>query len=128
MTRKTKKTRKKTTITAEAKEHASRYRLLIEKTEKGRYIGSAFEMPSVVIGANSEAECLRLTRRALALAVQTMIDRGKQPPAASSDNKRHEQVNVRLTAMEKMRLEEASRRQGFRGLSDYIRNKALEGA
>lgn len=128
MTQKTKKIRKKTKVTPQARELADRYRLLVEKTEKGRYIGSAFEMPSVIIGAAAEAECVELTRQALALGVQLMLDQGKEPPASSSDNKRSEQVNVRLTAMEKMRLEEASRRQGFRGLSDYIRNKALEGA
>jgi hypothetical protein len=37
-------------------------------------------------------------------------------------------VDVRLTTEEKARLEESSRQAGFRGVSDYVRFKALEPA
>lgn len=109
-----------------AAEIANGYRLIIE-LEDGEYYGSALEMPYVMADGKTTAACAEATREALTAAVATMLENGQEPPAPASDNKRGEQVNVRLTAMEKMRLEEASRRQGFRGLSDYIRNKALEG-
>jgi len=111
----------------QAAEIARGYRIVIE-FEDDEYFGCTVEMPYVMADGKTPASCVKNTLEATTLAIATMLENDEQPPAASSDNKRHEQVNVRLTAMEKMRLEEASRRQGFRGLSDYIRNKALEGA
>ncbi|QNN23692.1 type II toxin-antitoxin system HicB family antitoxin [Planctomycetales bacterium ZRK34] len=101
---------------------------MIIEFEDGEYYGSTLEMPYVMADGKTTAACVDATLEALTTAVATLLENDQEPPASSSDNKRSEQVNVRLTAMEKMRLEEASRRQGFRGLSDYIRNKALEGA
>jgi uncharacterized protein (DUF1778 family) len=37
-------------------------------------------------------------------------------------------VNLRLSAEEKLRLETAAQRKGFRGLSDFIRAAALHDA
>ncbi len=124
MTQKT-KTSRHPLITADAKALAARYRLVVERTESGRYIGSALEMPTVIIGDASEQECVRLTREGLALAVTVMRQQGKEPPSPISQKKRTQQVNVRLTAEEKLRLEETARNQGFRGISDFIRATAL---
>lgn len=107
-----------------AKAIAQQYRIILE-IEDGEYYGRGFEMPYVMADGKTAASCYKATYEALVAAVATMIENGDAPPAPSSDEKRSEQVNVRLTAMEKARLEEASRQQGFRGLSDYIRSKAL---
>jgi uncharacterized protein (DUF1778 family) len=58
-------------------------------------------------------------------AVATMLEDGDTPPPPASDAMRSEQVNVRLTAEERLALETAAQRHGFRGLSDFIRNAAL---
>jgi len=112
----------------EAEELASRYRLIVERSARGRYVGTAIEMPTVVISADTEEACVRRTREALATAVHVMRELNKQPPLPSSEEKRTEQLNVRLTQLEKLRLEEAAKRQGFRGVSDFVRTKALADA
>ena len=56
----------------------------------------------------------------------TMMECGQRPPAAASSGKRDVQVNIRLTAQEKLRLSEAARRLGFKGVSDFVRLAALE--
>ncbi|KAA0212955.1 MAG: ribbon-helix-helix protein, CopG family [Cyanobacteria bacterium CYA] len=57
-----------------------------------------------------------------------MLELGQQPPAPAREGKRDQQVNIRLTSEEKMRLEEASRREGFRSLSDFLRASGLNRA
>ena len=68
------------------------------------------------------------TREALAGAVAYMIETAQRPPSPAREGRRTEQVNVRLTAEEKLVLETTARRKGFQGLSDFIRNAALESA
>jgi uncharacterized protein (DUF1778 family) len=46
----------------------------------------------------------------------------------ASAGRRQRQLNIRLTEDENLRLEEAARRQGFRGVSDYVRFAALSRA
>jgi predicted RNase H-like HicB family nuclease len=113
-------------ILMRAKEMAPKYRLVIAKEDDG-YSAHVLELPNVFGWGSTLARCEKETRELLVTMLAFMWERGEEPPTPAEENKRNEQVNVRLTAMEKMRLEEASRRQGFRGLSDYIRNKALEG-
>lgn len=52
-----------------------------------------------------------------------MIEDGRTPPL--DVKRRAAQVNVRLSAEEKLVLEETARREGFKGLSDFIRHLAL---
>jgi uncharacterized protein (DUF1778 family) len=54
-----------------------------------------------------------------------MIESGQTPPAPASENKRTEQINVRLTPEEKLTLEEAARSKGYRGISDFVRSASL---
>ena len=55
-----------------------------------------------------------------------MLECGQRPPVPASAKKRTLQVNVRLTPEEKSLLSNASAILGFSGLSDFIRNSALE--
>ena len=59
-------------------------------------------------------------------AMATMLERGEKPPIAiNTANNRTEQINLRLTSAEKLRLEDSAQRGGFRGVSDYVRAVAL---
>lgn len=69
--------------------------------------------------------CARETLRATVAAVATMLERGERPPSPASEGKREAQINIRVTAEEKLALEESARREGFRSVSDFIRNAAL---
>jgi len=103
-----------------------RYKLTIERTEEGEWLGSSVEIPTVFARAQTVEECLRETRSALTIAIAVLIDQGRPVPAPSSEAKRDQQVNVRLTAEEKLRLEAASRNCGFRSVSDFIRAVVLK--
>ena len=59
------------------------------------------------------------------VAVATMIESGQRPPQPASEGRRTEQVNVRLTAEEKLLFANAAMNLGFKGISDFIRNTAL---
>jgi uncharacterized protein (DUF1778 family) len=54
-----------------------------------------------------------------------MLEDGQVPPAPASEQKRTEQVNVRLTTEERLLLEEAAHNKGFRGISDFVRTTSL---
>ena len=105
---------------------ADQYRLLLEKNKMIGYVGSSVELPAVFADGRSPADCVKNTQQALTIAVATMIEAGQKPPAPSSSGKREVQVNVRLTSDEKFLLQEAARRSGFKGISDFVRNAALE--
>lgn len=111
-------------ILRRARELAAKYRLLIEKSPDG-YTAQVFEMTNILGFGTTLNKCEKETRELLTTALAFMIENGDEPPAPSTDEKRTEQVNIRLTALEKARLEEASRQQGYRGLSDFIRSKSL---
>jgi hypothetical protein len=57
--------------------------------------------------------------------VAHMLERGETPPGSASDAGRTEQVNIRLSTLEKLRMEESARTKGFRGIADYLRARAL---
>jgi len=112
----------------EAAKLVERYRLILEPDGEGGYIGSAVEFQSVLARGATAQECIESTRRALTVAAATMLEAGQRPPAPASHKKRQIQINVRLSADEKLLLEEAARRCGFKGISDFVRTAALERA
>jgi len=116
-------------IWREAKEIAQRYRMVIE-FEDGDYYGTGVELPGVMADGPTPAACHKATTEAMTVMVAYLLEQGEEPPAPASESEemRSEQVNVRLTPSEKMRLERRAKRAGFRGLSDYVRTKALGGA
>ena len=114
-------------VLREARELADRYRLLIRQEEDG-YIAHVMEMPSVFASGETAAAALQAVQEHTFAAVATLLEMGRTPPAPAAANRRTEQVNVRLTAEEKFRLEEAAKQQGFRGLSDFVRVTALTAA
>jgi predicted RNase H-like HicB family nuclease len=114
-----------TAVLRRARKIAERYRIVLEANEELGYIGSSIELPNVFADGKSPDECVSAAREALTVAVVTMIERGLEPPIPASTGLRKAQVNVRLNAEEKYRLQEAARRLGFKGLGDFIRATAL---
>lgn len=113
-------------IMAKAKRLADQYRLIIERDQEGDgYLGCSVEMPTVMGGGDDPVACIRDTLEATALSIAVMLEHGETPPSPSREGKRDQQVNLRLTADEKLALDAAANREGFRSLSDYIRSAAL---
>lgn len=112
-------------IEGRARELAERYRLVLEPEPDVGFVGHGLEMPSVFADGPSAEECVRATRDALTVAVATMLEMGMRPPAPAAKRARQAQINVRLTAEEKLVLEDSARRAGFRGVSDFVRAAAL---
>lgn len=92
------------------------------------YFGRTLEMPLVMADGKTRSECMDQVLEATTFTIATILEDGERPPAPASDEKRSAQVNVRLTADEKFRIEEAARRAGFRGVSDFVRAAALDKA
>jgi predicted RNase H-like HicB family nuclease len=103
-----------------AREIARHYRIVI-RFEEGDYYGESLELPGVMNDGKTPSECVENTIDILTTAIATMLERGQIPPLPASDERRDEQVNVRLSKLEKLTFEEAARSRGFRGLSDFMR-------
>jgi predicted RNase H-like HicB family nuclease len=108
-----------------AQEIVRAYRIILERDKTLGFIGSSVELPTVFADAKTPEKCYQATQEALTVAVATMIECGQRPPQPSSAKKRNEQVNVRLTSEEKILLSNAASSLGFKGISDFLRNTAL---
>lgn len=115
----------KASVLRKAKKMAADYRIVLEKNERLGFIGSSVELPTVFADAKTPDKCYKATQEALMVAVATMIECGQRPPQPASAGRRTEQVNVRLTAEEKLLFSNAAMNLGFKGISDFIRNTAL---
>jgi predicted RNase H-like HicB family nuclease len=111
-------------ILRRARDVANGYQIILH-FEDGRYYGRGLELPHVMNDGTTPDECVENTRDILTTAVAYMLETGEVPPPPAGENKRTEQVNIRLTSEEKLLLEEAARSQGFRGISDYMRSTSL---
>jgi predicted RNase H-like HicB family nuclease len=113
-------------VLEQARRIAARYQVVVRfDEEEGEFYGRGLEMPLAMGDGTTADQCVASTREAMAAVIATMIERAETPPAPAIEGNRSEQVNIRLTAQEKMLLEESARREGFRGLSDYVRAAAL---
>ena len=115
----------KQSVLYKAKNLVSDYRITLERNDRLGFIGSSLELPTVFADAKTPDKCYRATQEALMVAVATMIECGQRPPQPSSAKKRTVQVNIRLTSEEKLLLANAAMSLGFKGISDFIRNSAL---
>jgi predicted RNase H-like HicB family nuclease len=111
-------------ILKRARNIAASYHIILH-CENGDYYGRALEMPHVMNDGKTPDECVANTRDILTTAIAYMLEAGEAPPSAAGEEHRSEQINVRLTAMEKKLLEETARSKGFRGISDFIRTTTL---
>lgn len=90
--------------------------------------GRGLELPNILGDGRSVGQCVENTQEALAGYVAYLLEEGQKPPSPSREGTRTQQVNVRLTAEEKLILESTAKRKGFQGLSDFIRAAAVESA
>lgn len=104
---------------------AAGYGFLIQPHEDVGFLARGLEMPNVFADGKTPEECVRAIREALAVAVATMGEMGETPPAPASETIRREQINVRVTVEEKLRMEGAARTRGYRGVSDFVRTTTL---
>ena len=116
----------KESIVRKAKELVADYRIILERHDRLGFIGCSVELPNVFADAKTPEECYEATEEALMVAVATMIESGQRPPQPASAGRRTEQVNVRLTPEEKLLFSNAAMNLGFKGISDFIRNSALD--
>lgn len=107
-----------------AGEIAQQYQIILH-FEDGLYYGRGLELLTAMNHGKTPDECVRATREILTTAVAYMLESGQIPPATASENKRTEQINIRLTPEEKLTLEQAARSKGFRGVSDFVRSASL---
>jgi predicted RNase H-like HicB family nuclease len=114
-------------ILRRAREIAEGYQIILN-FEDGLYYGRGLELPNAMNHGKTPDECVKATRDILTTVVAYMLECGQTPPSSASENKRTEQINVRLTPEEKLLLEEAARSKGFRGISDFVRSASLEHA
>ncbi len=115
-------------ILRKAKRVAASYRLVIEPEPDVGYFGRTAEMPYAMGDGETIEACIRETMDATIAAIATMLEQGQRPPTPASAAKRDRQVNIRMTADEKERLEEAARQAGFRSISDFLRTAGLDWA
>ncbi len=108
-----------------ARKIAADYRIILERHDRLGFIGTAVEFPTVFADAKTPEKCYKAIEAALMVAVATMIECGQRPPQPASAKRRTEQVNVRLTAEEKLLFSNAAANLGFKGISDFLRNTAL---
>ena len=106
-----------------AKEIAARYSIIIQHDEDLGFVGRSLELPNVFADGSTPGKCYASSIEATVAVVAFMLESGRLPPSPGGN--RDSQMNVRLTAEEKLWLEETARQKGFRGVSDFVRTRAL---
>jgi predicted RNase H-like HicB family nuclease len=112
-------------VLKQARDLAAQYRIILEPSDELGFMGNSVEMPNVWGDGKTPDECVRETREALTSAIATMLESGDVPPMPTREELRDQQINIRVTAREKLVLEEAARSKGFRGISDFVRSTSL---
>jgi predicted RNase H-like HicB family nuclease len=109
-----------------ARQIASRYALILEPEPDVGYVGSAVELPNVFADGPTPDACVRETLDALTGVIARLLEKGKTPPAPASESEQRDvQLNIRVSAREKLLIERAAKAKGFRGVSDYLRTTAV---
>ncbi len=114
-------------VLAEARKLVGQYQVVLS-CEDGHWYGRGLELSNVLGDGKTADAAVVDTRKALVAVVATMIEEGERPPAPAQSGRRTEQVNVRLSADEKLLLETVAKRKGYSGMSDFIRAVAVEAA
>lgn len=104
---------------------ARRYSLVIEPESELGYVGRTLEMPMVMSDGASVEACVRAVLQATSATIATMLELGEEPPVPAAERTRDQQLNIRVSAHERLRLEALAREGGFVSVSDYVRSAAL---
>ncbi len=95
-------------VLADARRIVGQYHVLLWQ-EDGRWYGRGLELPNVFGDGLTSAKCVACTLDGLTATVAHLLETGAQPPAPARDGTRNEQVNVRLSAEEKLGFESAAK-------------------
>lgn len=112
-------------IMKKAKKIAEQYQVILS-FEENHWYGRGLELPGIHGDGKTVEQCVKNTREAFSGWVAYLLEEGKRPPTPAREGTRTSQVNVRLTAEEKILLEATAKRKGFTGLSDFVRAAAME--
>ncbi len=112
-------------IVKDARKIAAEYQVVLH-LEDGKWYGRGLELPHVIANGKTAEGCIADMRQAMCAAVALILEQGLRPPVPGRQGMRSEQIEVRLTAMEKAVLETAARSRGYRDLTDFVREAALE--
>lgn len=107
-----------------AKKLADKYQIVLTQ-EDGMWFGHGLEMPNVFGEGKTSNQCVKNTLEALRASIAVMLEAGQMPPMPANHGQRSEQVNIRLSAVEKAVIEAFARSKGYRGIADYMRAGAL---
>jgi predicted RNase H-like HicB family nuclease len=114
-------------ILTRARAIADQYQLVMWR-EDGEWYGRGVEVPNAMDDGKTPDECAANVREALVSHVAYLLEKGEAPPPAVATRTRAEQINLRLTADEKLTLETAAKQGGFGGVSDFVRTVAMKAA
>jgi len=114
-------------LLSKARRIARQYQVILEQQADGWY-GRGLELPQVMADGPTPAACIRNVREALTGAVALLLEQGQTPPAPARMGKRTCQMNIRLLAEERARLEAAAKRLGFSTMAEFVRTAALDAA
>lgn len=110
---------------AKAIDLARQYAMTLERTE-GEFVGTIKELRGVIVRGKTADECEQKALEAAAIAIETMLESGLQPPVP--ERERRAQLNLRLTADELERVKLATRSRGFGSVSEFGRAAILAAA
>jgi predicted RNase H-like HicB family nuclease len=96
--------------------------------EDGEWFGKGVELPTTMNDGKTAERCIANVRDAFVTTVAVMLEDGKIPPPPAFEGIRSEQLNVRLSAEERLRIDAAAKQKGFEGVSDFVRWASLEAA
>jgi predicted RNase H-like HicB family nuclease len=102
------------------------YRLVIERIGPSDFMGRTVELPGVVGFGSTHQECIEATLRTQSFEVCTLLERSEPLPEPASSRRRTVQLNLRISPNEKQEMEQAALSRGFRSISDFVREAALE--
>ena len=107
-----------------AKKVVDKYEIILTFSD-GEWYGKVLEMPMVFGDGLTPDKCVKNTKEALSATIAHLLERGDVIPVPNCEGKRNKQVNVRLTDEEKAILSAAASSQGYKGLGDFLRARAL---
>lgn len=126
------KTKSKSTLSApfekvilrKARAIAQAYDIVLRR-EDGEWVGYALEYPEAIGTGKTPSACIKDTREVAASGIAVMLETGQSPPKPARQGIRDKQINIRVSSEEKAILGAAAKEEGFRGVSDFVRNRAL---
>jgi predicted RNase H-like HicB family nuclease len=109
----------------EAERIAKGYTISVRQLKEQEYVGCSIELPTIEGYGDTPQACFKSTKEAVEFTVATMLEAGEVPPLPATAEQRTEQVNVKLTPLEKDMFSALAQRFGYKGLSDFIRSTVL---